>query len=359
MKITLQQKEKRALTITVIIGLVFGAYFLRHYFSIIVVAAIMAYIFHPLRDRLVQKFKKPGLATMLTMFAAFLSLIIPLTIVIILTIFQIESLLRSVPEIHVSDVTSFGQSANDALNSILAAFPGAHSIDLSSIVSSLQKVATEAAQAFLNFVIASVGGIPRFFTNIILFIFVFASLLNSGEKIIDMIKKINPLGPHITDLYFQKTGDMTKAVIKGQFVIAFCQGLIGAISLSIAGWSEVFFFMLLILSVLSVVPLGSGILTIPIGMLMILFGQYWQGALVLFTHIVIVTNIDNFLRARLVPKSARLNSALMMLAVFSGIGMFGFLGIVIGPIIMILILSTVQVYLAVVSTTDKSKEIVV
>jgi predicted PurR-regulated permease PerM len=155
-----------------------------------------------------------------------------------------------------------------------------------------------------------------------------------------MIKRLNPLGDKMTDLYLQKMGDMTKAVVKGQFVIAFCQGLIGATSLYIVGWHSIFFFMLLILTVLSVIPLGSGILTIPIGIAMILLGDYWQGAFILFTHIVIVTNVDNFLRARLVPKSARLNSALMMLAVFSGIAMFGFLGIIIGPVIMVVILST-------------------
>ncbi len=60
-----------------------------------------------------------------------------------------------------------------------------------------------------------------------------------------------------------------------------------------------------------------------------------------------VTNIDNVLRPILVPRAARLDSALMLLAVFSGITMFGFLGIVIGPVLMIVIVTTVSVYLAV------------
>jgi predicted PurR-regulated permease PerM len=50
------------------------------------------------------------------------------------------------------------------------------------------------------------------------------------------------------------------------------------------------------------------------------------------------------MRPRLVPKSARLDPALMILAVFSGIALFGFIGIVIGPIIMILITTTLQIY---------------
>ena len=60
-----------------------------------------------------------------------------------------------------------------------------------------------------------------------------------------------------------------------------------------------------------------------------------------------VTNIDNFLRPILVPREARLDSALMLLSVFAGIAMFGAFGIVIGPVLMIVIVTTISVYLAV------------
>ena len=60
-----------------------------------------------------------------------------------------------------------------------------------------------------------------------------------------------------------------------------------------------------------------------------------------------VTNIDNVLRPILVPRAARLDSALMLLAVFAGITMFGFWGIIIGPVLMIVIVTTISVYLAV------------
>jgi predicted PurR-regulated permease PerM len=42
-----------------------------------------------------------------------------------------------------------------------------------------------------------------------------------------------------------------------------------------------------------------------------------------------------------------MNSALMLLAVFGGLGLFGFLGIAIGPILMILVLTTIQMYVPV------------
>ena len=71
------------------------------------------------------------------------------------------------------------------------------------------------------------------------------------------------------------------------------------------------------------------------------------GIFVVAFHLLVVTNIDNLLRPWLVPKAARLDPALMLLAVFAGISMFGFFGLVIGPVLMIIIVTTVSVYLAV------------
>jgi hypothetical protein len=96
-----------------------------------------------------------------------------------------------------------------------------------------------------------------------------------------------------------------------------------------------------------VVPLGSGIVTIPFGIGMMFFGNIAGGLFVVLFHIFAITNIDNFLRPILVPKEARLDSALMLLSVFSGIAMFGFFGIIVGPVLMILIVTTISVYLAV------------
>ena len=101
------------------------------------------------------------------------------------------------------------------------------------------------------------------------------------------------------------------------------------------------------MSALSVIPLGSGIITIPFGIGMILFGNVFGGVFVILFHLIVVTNIDNFLRPILVPREARLDSALMLLSVFAGIGMFGAFGIVIGPVLMIVIVTTISVYLAV------------
>jgi predicted PurR-regulated permease PerM len=91
--------------------------------------------------------------------------------------------------------------------------------------------------------------------------------------------------------------------------------------------------------------MGAGIVTIPIGVFMILTGNVWQGILVIANHLLIVTNIDNVMRPRLVPPEAKLDPALTILSVFAAVYYFGFLGIVIGPVLMIVIVTTLRVFL--------------
>ena len=63
------------------------------------------------------------------------------------------------------------------------------------------------------------------------------------------------------------------------------------------------------------------------------------------------------MRPKLVPSEARLDPALTLLSVFSGMAFFGFLGIVLGPVIMIVIVTTIQVYLEVFKNVIQTKQI--
>ena len=64
--------QKRALAIATVAAILFGAYFLRGYFILIVVAAVAAYLFTPLYNRL-NKRLGTGISATLTLLAAIAS----------------------------------------------------------------------------------------------------------------------------------------------------------------------------------------------------------------------------------------------------------------------------------------------
>ena len=127
------------------------------------------------------------------------------------------------------------------------------------------------------------------------------ALLTNSAQVATLIRRLNPLGEEVTDLYLEKMGAMVKGTVRGQFVIALAQGISGAASIYIGGFHDGFFIFAILLTALSVIPLGGGILSIPFGIGMILFGNVFGGIFVIAFHLVVVTNIDNFLRLPITP----------------------------------------------------------
>jgi len=349
--------QKRALSIAVVIALLFGAYFLRGYFSLIAFAAILAFVYNPSYLWFLKKTKgKSGLSITLTILFALITIIIPLSILLALTINQAIEFVDAIKKANI-DSESLRQTISNLFNSfnhVVRQIPGQGdaSFSLDSAFSWLKDNLSGITKSVTNYLISFLGGFSSFFTKSIIFIFVFMSMLKNQEAILRTIKKLNPLGEKASNVYIEKISAMTKAMVRGQFIIAFLQGLVDAALLWVVG-IDYFFFWLVLLTFLSIIPLGGGIIVIPIGIGMILTGHIWQGLVLILGHIAIVTNIDNVLRPRLVPKTARLDSALTILSVFAGLAMFGFLGIVIGPVIMIVIITTIKAYIELVEGKDK------
>ena len=348
MKTEFTLSQKRALAVVTGIALLFGAYFLRRYFMLIVMAAVVAYLFTPLYNRLRDK-TNGGLATTLTVLAALATVVIPVIAVVSLATIQVSHMLIGVSEwVKTADLNALGDNAIDTVNRLLGKLPfQTPTITLESLRSNLGKVAQNIGEWLLRTLSGAAGGAIGLITSAIIFLYVLISLLVNKAELITLIRRMNPLGEEATDLYLAKMGAMVKGTVKGQFIIALIQGTLGAASIYIAGFHEAFFVFAILLIALSVIPLGSGIVTIPFGIGMMLFGNVAGGAFVVLFHLIGITNVDNVLRPILVPREARLDPALMLLSVFSGIAMFGFFGIILGPVLMIVIVTTIAVYLAV------------
>jgi predicted PurR-regulated permease PerM len=348
MKTEFTLNQKRALAVLTLIALLFAGYFLRDFFVLIVVAAVGAYLFTPVFNRFNRRLGT-GLSATCTLLTALAMVAVPIALLIVLAIVQISRMIDSVAGwVKTTDLSGLGDKALHLVNEFAARIPFVHiTVTAEMLRKAMVTGAQNVGQWLLHFLQGAVGGIAGAVTAAIIFLYVFLALLVNREKVRTLIGQLNPLGDEVTDLYLTKAGAMVRGTVNGQFVIALCQGVSGAASIYIAGFHHGFFIFAVLLTALSIIPLGSGVVTIPFGIGMIFYGNIVGGAFVVLFHLVGVTNIDNFLRPILVPKDARLNSALMLLSVFAGIAMFGPWGIVIGPVLMILIVTTIDVYLAV------------
>lgn len=187
--------------------------------------------------------------------------------------------------------------------------------------------------------------IPDFFVNAMVVLVIMYVLLprykHPGKQ---NILEIVPFPPEITQLFMEKIDLMITAMFKGTFVIAIVDGAVMGLIFWIAGVPYVMFLTILSMF-LSLIPfIGISLVAWPVGIILILSGNTWQGIFVIAAFLIIVSNIDTVLRPVLVPKGAYLNPALIILSVFGGLGVMGLIGVIYGPVVMILLVTCIEVY---------------
>lgn len=337
--------QKKALVIATIGAVLFALWFLRGYFSMFVIAGTLAYLFYPLYVRLGKKMGN-GSAAALTLLASFFAVLVPVAVTILLAGLQLSSIASTVTPFFANlDASQLLTDIIARINESLANLPFAVTpLSTQAVVDGMKNVVLAIGSGMLGSLTNTFGSFISGFTAFITFLFVFVSLLKNGPTLLQLFRDINPLGKELSDTYLARIGAMVRGTVQGQFAIAITQGLLGAAAFAVAGLGDLFFVIFAIFTLLSVIPLGAGILALPAGALMILFGNVWGGVIVILEHLLINTNVDNVLRPILVPKTAKLDPALMLVSVFAGIGTFGFLGIIAGPTIMIIIVTTIKAY---------------
>ncbi|MDT5222866.1 MAG: hypothetical protein QOG19_273, partial [Mycobacterium sp.] len=218
--------QKRALAIFTLIALVFGAYFLRNYFVLIVVAAVGAYLFTPLFNWF-NKRLNTALSATCTMLSALAMVIVPLGLLVALAMVQIARMVDSVAGwVRSTDLNTLGNKTLHLVNELLARVPFVH---VTVSAEALRKAIITASQNHGHWLLEvlqnTAGSLATTITSAIIFFYVFLALLVNQEKLRTLIAQLNPLGEEATDLYLQKMGSMVRGTVNGQFVIAFCQGV--------------------------------------------------------------------------------------------------------------------------------------
>ena len=158
------------------------------------------------------------------------------------------------------------------------------------------------------------------------------------------IKEMTPVEGDIFEIYIKKSALMIRSMFVGIFVLSFIQGLSMGMFYVLAGilYPALWTVLSIILSTLPLV--GISFIVIPMAIILILNGDYVSAIIILLGFYGFANWIDTLLRPKMVPKGAYLHPMLLLLSVFGGLVVAGLMGVVYGPVIMILFVTTIDVY---------------
>jgi len=212
----------------------------------------------------------------------------------------------------------------------------------------------------LDWMVRHLGDIFSNFAKILLDLFIFLTalyyLLKDGERLKKTFVGLSPLADADDEKIFNTIESAINSVIKGNLTVAVIQGALTAAGFAVFGvpnavlWGSVTVIAALIPGV------GTSLVLIPAILFLFLSGKFLSGFGLLAWGAGAVGLIDNFLGPKLVGRGMQMHPFIILLAVLGGIGFFGPMGFLLGPLTMSLLFAFLEI-ISSVKSQGKNDEI--
>jgi len=290
-------------------------------------AVVFAILFHRMQVWLTKKIA-PGRAALVTTLAVAFLIVAPATMLI-------ASLVRQVPQVvnQLNQTRSVSPRVQRIWDMVRARSPVALPEDP-------QQVATEGAQRALKFLAPRAGAfIGNFFAtlgNLVVMLFALYFMVRDGDSMSRQLRDRLPFSQQESDSLLGETRDLVVASVGAGLVVAVAQGAIGALAFWIVGIGEPAFWGL-VMGFASLLPVvGATLIWVPAAIGLLLSGEIGRGILLLVLGAVGISGVDNVLRPLLLTGKTSISGLVIFFGLLGGAAAFGFIGLVIGPIILVI-----------------------
>jgi predicted PurR-regulated permease PerM len=209
---------------------------------------------------------------------------------------------------------------------------------------SLQDAASTAG-SFLAVIInktsrGTLQGLILLFTTLFTMFYFF----RDGTKLLRRLRYLIPLDREYKNAIAARFSSVARATVKGTLLIALVQGTLAGLTLWIFGVSSPFLWGV-VATFLAIIPLvGAWLVLYPAAFIQMATGHMGQGIGILLVTVIVIVNVDNLMRPRLVGQETGMHDLMVFFSTLGGIAMFGAMGFIIGPMIAALFLTVLDIY---------------
>ena len=317
----------------------------------IVLSAIVAYVSYPLYKQIQRLIKSQTWSALIVSVLILIIIAVPLIILLNSLIMQTQVVYTMSRKVIVT-------------GGILGSQCQAEENILCPIISPLQEIMADPrtkyylddalkgiSSSFIDQATNFIFAIPKRILELFIMLFTVFYLLKDGPRLVRWIRDLLPINHSGSTLLLRRMKKVLSAMIYGYFFIAILQGVLGGIGFFIIGIPSALFWGI-IMGIAGLIPMiGTALIWIPASLFLILNGfigdnniEIWKGIGLFLYGSLIVSTIDNFVRPKIVSTRANIHPVLVLLGVVGGIQIFGFTGLLIGPIILCMMVTLLCMY---------------
>ena len=301
---------------------------LKPYMISIISSFVIAYFFYPIYKLLNKIIKNKSLASF--------TLILLIIIVIIVPAFFI------INKIIDQSVGVFHAVRNINLDQALKFLPFAENLNINYYVNDIiNKILTIFLLQFSELAFT----IPKRILKLFIMIFLLYYLFKDGKTLVMKIEEAIPMKKEDKEKMFLHLRNVMDATLYGIVLTAIIQGLIGMLGLFIFKVESPIFFGLLMIATSMIPFLGSAMIWLPLALYKLAMNDYFNGFGLLLYGAIIISLVDNIVRPMIIGKKARIHPAITLLGIIGGLNLFGFVGLILGPVLLVIFLTLFEVFL--------------
>lgn len=335
------------LLVLALIILLSFVYLLTPLFNIICWAGILAFFIYPVYRFINLKLKNHKRISAILVITCFIIFIIgPFGLVLFNFYSQTLSFLESLEPLTQKDLMTIVESFKN--------YPRLY-ILISKIIAQLQPYLPQLQEKFAQFLSSLIQSGFEIFKNFIKFLFSFGFqtaftlitlyyFLVDGEKVINEITELIPGEKEEKEKILQRVSFILKGVLYGNILTGLIQGFLAFIIYFVLGIPHYLLWAFLTVIASFVPVLGTAFIWGPLIIYLLIIKSYTKAIILFLYSVLIISQVDNFLKPVLIGEKTGIHNLLIFFSVLGGLAQFGPLGLFLGPFILGLMLSIIEIY---------------
>ncbi|WP_049628967.1 AI-2E family transporter [Cellvibrio sp. pealriver] len=335
----MQQKlETRTFLLFLLIVSVGFLMILKPFFGTIFWACAITIIFFPLQQRLLKRLNgRTNTVSLLTLTACIVIVVLPVTVLVSSVVAEGADFYKKLEsgEVNPAQYIEQVRTAFPAIQQAAERF----GIDVARIKEGVLNVSMSSGKWLAQNALSIGQNTFKLLLNICLMLYLTFFLLRDGQRLLELLIRALPLGDARERMLFAKFGEVTRATIKGNLVIAIIQGTLGGLILWALGIPGALLWGV-VMGMFSLIPaIGPAIVWVPVAIYLFATGDNIKGIILVAFGAGVIGLVDNILRPILVGRDTKMPDYIVLLSTLGGLALFGINGFIIGPLVAALFMA--------------------
>ncbi len=305
-------------------------------------AVVFSIVFYPVYIFIVRYLRFKVVASTVTLVIIILIILGPITYLSFILIDEIRDTVKTINEGSLDSIKDIfaHPKITDLIDKIQSRI-GMEGLDIGEIIKvNIKKIGAVVT----NSLSTGITNIAGMFIDFIFMLFAIFFLLKDGPGFLIKIRDYLPFNEEDKNRLISKVKDMVISTVFGGVVVAIVQGMIGGFAFYFLGIKSPVLWGASI-SVMSFLPLlGTFSIWGPMTGYLFIQGNYIKGITLLLIGFLGISMVDNILKPIIISGRTKMPTLAVFFSVLGGIKLFGFIGFIMGPLVLALFVSVFEIF---------------